>query len=183
MAGRLINVAQSAYQYPLLIKQLLHAPMVQAPHQQIIYRDLKRLTYTDLRDRIGRLANCLRMIGVRPGDTVGVMDWDSNRFLEAFFAVPMMGAILQTVNVRLSLEQITHTINHAGPSVLLVNDEFIELLQGIRPQLTTVRTFVVLTDRSEPSKGDIEFAGEYEELLAAASTGYDFPGFDENTQA
>jgi fatty-acyl-CoA synthase len=183
MAGRLIGVARAAYQYPLLIKQLLHAPMVQNPDQQIVYRDLRRLKYTDLRDRIGRLANLLKMLGVRPGDTVGVMDWDSNRFLEAFFAVPMMGAILQTVNVRLSPEQITYTINHAGASVLLVNDEFVGLVQGIKSQLDKVRTFVVLTDRPEPAKGDIEFAGEYEELLAAASADYDFPDFDENTQA
>jgi fatty-acyl-CoA synthase len=183
MAGRLISVARSAYQYPLLIKQLLHAPMLQTPDQQIVYRDLRRLTYTDLRDRIGRLANCLKMLGVRPGDTVGVMDWDSNRFLEAFFAIPMMGAILQTVNVRLSPEQVTYTINHAGASVLLVNDEFIGLLQSIKSQLNKVRTFVVLSDRPEPAKGDIEFTGEYEELLAAASPEYDFPDFDENTQA
>ena len=183
MAGRLIGVARAAYQYPLLIKQLLHAPMVQSPDQQIVYRDLRRLTYTELRDRIGRLANCLKMLGVRPGDTVGVMDWDSNRFLEAFFAIPMMGAILQTVNVRLSPEQIKYTINHAGASVLLVNDEFIGLLQGIKSQLNKVRTFVVLTDRPEPVKRDIDFAGEYEHLLAAASPEYDFPDFDENTQA
>src|SRR5262249_51182374 len=183
MVGRLIEAARSAYQYPLVIKQLLHAPMVQAPDQQIVYRDLRRLTYADLHDRIGRLANCLKMLGVRPGDTVGVMDWDSNRFLEAFFAVSMMGAILQTVNVRLSPEQITYTINHAGPSVLLVNDEFVELVQSIKSQLDKVRTFVVLTDRPAPVKGDIEFAGEYEELLAATSADYDFPDFDENTQA
>ena len=183
MAGKLIGVARAAYQYPLLIKQLLHAPMVQNPDQQIVYRDLRRLKYSELHDRIGRLANLLKMLGVRPGDTVGVMDWDSNRFLEAFFAVPMMGAILQTVNVRLSPEQITYTINHAGASVLLVNDEFVGLVQGIKSQLDKVRTFVVLTDRPEPAKGDIGFAGEYEELLAAASADYDFPDFDENTQA
>src|SRR5262245_14793780 len=183
MAGKLIGVARAAYQYPLLIKQLLHAPMVQNPDQQIVYRDLRRLKYTELHDRIGRLANLLKMLGVRPGDTVGVMDWDSNRFLEAFFAVPMMGAILQTVNIRLSPEQITYTINHAGASVLLVNDEFVGLVQGIKSQLDKVRTFVVLTDRPEPAKGDIGFAGEYEELLAAASADYDFPDFDENTQA
>ena len=183
MAGRLIDAARSAYRYPLLIKQLLHTPMVQSPGQQIVYRDLKRLTYVDLRDRIGRLAKALDKLGVRPGDTVGVMDWDSHRFLEAFFAIPMMGAVLQTVNVRLSPEQITHTINHAGASVLLVNDEFVGLVQGIKSQLNKVRTFVVLSDWSRPEKGGIEFAGEYEELLAAASSDYDFPDFDENTQA
>jgi len=183
MVGRLIDVAQSAYQYPLLIKQLLHTPMVQAPDQQIVYRDLRRFTYTELHDRIGRLANSLAKLGVRPGDTVGVMDWDSNRFLEAFFAIPMMGAVLQTVNVRLSPEQVTYTINHAGTSVLLVNDEFVGLVQDIKSQLNKVRTFVVLTDRPEPARGEVEFAGEYEELLAAASPEYDFPDFDENTQA
>ena len=105
MNGRMIAVTPSAYRYPLLIKQLLHAPMMQAPKREIVYRDLKRLTYAELRDRIGRLASALAAIGVRPGDTVGVLDWDSNRYLEAFFAIPMMGAVLQTVNVRLSPEQ------------------------------------------------------------------------------
>src|SRR5215471_5702248 len=107
--GRIIAGAKSAYHYPLLIKQLWHAPLLQAPDQEIIYRDLRRFTYRDLRERIGRLASALHKLGVRPGDTVGVLDWDSHKFLEAFFAIPMMGAVLQTVNVRLSPEQITYT--------------------------------------------------------------------------
>jgi fatty-acyl-CoA synthase len=119
MNGRLIPVTPSAYQYPLLIKHLLHAPLMQAPKQEIIYRDLRRLTYAELSDRIIRLASALAKVGVRPGDTVGVLDWDSNRFLEAFFAIPMMGAVLQTVNVRLSPEQIAYTIDHAGSSTLM----------------------------------------------------------------
>jgi acyl-CoA synthetase (AMP-forming)/AMP-acid ligase II len=60
----------------------------------------------ELRERVGHLASALAGMGVRPGDTVGVLDWDSNRFLEAFFAVPMMGAVLQTVNVRLPPERV-----------------------------------------------------------------------------
>ena len=130
MAARMIAVTPSAYAYPLLIKHLLHTPLMQAPQQEIVYRDLKRFSYADLRDRIGRLARALAGMGVRPGDTVGVLDWDSNRFLEAFFAIPMMGAVLQTVNVRLSPEQIAYTIDHAGSSTLLVNDEFADLLHS-----------------------------------------------------
>ena len=118
-----------------------------------------------------------------PGDTVGVLDWDSNRFLEAFFAIPMMGAVLQTVNVRLSPEQIAYTINHAGASTLLVNDEFVGLLEGLKPQLPKVKTLVVMSDRPAPQTGGLSFVGEYEDLLAAASPDYDFPDFDENTQA
>ena len=183
MTARLIQVAKSAYQYPLLIKQLWHAPLLQAPDQEIVYRDLKRFTYRDLRERVGCLASCLHKLGVRPGDTVGVLDWDSNRFLEAFFAIPMMGAVMQTVNVRLSPEQITYTIDHAGSSVLLVNDEFVELLSGIKARLPKVKQLVLMSDKHPARKGDLSFVGEYEELLASASPDYDFPDFDENAQA
>jgi fatty-acyl-CoA synthase len=183
MTGRVIAAAKSAYQYPLIIKHLWHAPLLQAADQEIVYRDLKRFTYRELRRRVGRLASALAGIGVRPGDTVGVLDWDSNRFLEAFFAVPMMGAVLQTVNVRLPLEQIAYTINHAGSSVLLVNDEFVPLLQGLMPQLSKVKKRVVMSDRSVPQTENLSFDGEYEALLAASSPDYLFPDFDENTQA
>ena len=114
MTGRLITTAKSAYQYPLILKQLWHAPILQAAGSGNRLSGLKRFTYRDIRERIGRLASALQQVGVRPGDTVGVLDWDSNRFLEAFFAIPMMGAVLQTVNVRLSPEQIAYTINHAS---------------------------------------------------------------------
>jgi fatty-acyl-CoA synthase len=183
MNERKIPVTPSAYSYPLLIKQLLYAPLAQTPRQEIVYRDLKRLSYTELDDRIGRLASALAKIGVEPGDTVGVLDWDSNRFLEAFFAIPMMGVVMQTVNVRLSQEQIAYTIDHAGASTLLVNDEFVELVESILPQLPKVKTLVVMSDRQTPKTGDLRFVGEYEELLAAARPGYDFPDFDENVQA
>jgi fatty-acyl-CoA synthase len=183
MVGRLIQVARSAYQYPLILKQLLHTPLTQAQDQEIVYRDRTRLAYRQLGERIGRLASAMQKLGVKPGDTVGVLDWDSNRFLEAFFAIPMMGAVLQTVNVRLSPEQIAYTINHAEASTLLVNDEFVGLLEGLKPQLPKVRTLVVLSDRPSPETGSLSFAGEYESMLAAASPEYDFPDLDENTQA
>ena len=160
-----------------------HTPLLQAPDQEIVYRDLKRFTYSGIRERIGRLASALERMGVRAGDTVGVLDWDSNRFLEAFFAIPMMGAVLQTVNVRLSPEQIVYTINRAGSSTLLVNDEFVGLLEGLRPQLVKVQRLVVMSDRPAPQTGGLPFVGEYEALLAAASPDYDFPDFDEDTQA
>ena len=183
MTGRLIQGASSAYGFPLIFKHLWHAPLLQAADQEIVYRDLRRFTYREIRARIGRLASALSRLGVQPGDTVGVLDWDSNRFLESFFAIPMMGAILQTVNVRLSPEQIAYTINHAGCTTLLVNDEFVGLLEGLKPQLPKVKTLVVMSDRPAPQTGGLSFVGEYEELLAARSPDYDFPDFDENVQA
>ena len=183
MVGRLIQTAKSAYQYPLIFKQLWHTPSVQAPDQEIVYRDLRRFTYRQIKQRIGRLASALSKAGVVPGDTVGVLDWDSHRFLEAFFAIPMMGAVLQTVNVRLSPEQIAYTIDHAGASTLLVNDEFVGLLEGLKSQLPKVKRLIVMSDRPAPQTGSLSFIGEYENLLAGAAPDYDFPDFDENTQA
>src|SRR5271167_3329733 len=183
VTGRLIQAASSAYQFPLLFKHIWNTPLLQARDQEVVYRDAKRFTYAEIWERINRLASALAAIGVQPGDTVGVLDWDSNRFLEAFFAIPMMGAVLQTVNVRLSPEQIAYTINHAKSSTLLVSDEFVGLLEGLRSQLPNVERLVVMSDRPSPQTGDLLFVGEYEALLAAASPDYDFPDFDENTQA
>jgi fatty-acyl-CoA synthase len=91
--------------------------------------------------------------------------------------------VLQTVNVRLSPEQIAYTIDHAGSSTLLVNDEFVDLVHSILPKLSKVKRLVVLTDRKAPATGKLEFVGEYEELLGAASPDFEFNDFDENAQA
>jgi acyl-CoA synthetase (AMP-forming)/AMP-acid ligase II len=173
--------APEAYAYPLLIKQLLHAPRATALAQEIVYADKRRLTYAEFFERLGRYGHLLAHLGVARGETVAVMDWDSHRYLESFFAVPMYGAVLQTVNVRLSPEQIAYTLNHAGASVVLVNAEFLPLLEQIRGELKTVRRYVLLTDEATAPPAD--FAGEYETLLAAARADYEFPDFDENTRA
>ena len=102
----LIERTPEAYSYPLLIKQLLHAAMASHPDQEIVYAQQRRHTYRDLQQRINRLGNTLRALDLQPGNTVAVMDWDSHRYLECFFAVPMLGCVLQTVNVRLSPEQV-----------------------------------------------------------------------------
>ena len=162
--------APSAYAYPLLIKQLLHTPFLQAPDQEIVYRGQVRMTYTTLRERIARLANGLSQLGARHGSTVAVMDWDSHRYLECYFAVPMMGAVLQTVNVRLSHDEIAYTINHAGAEILFVHTDFLPVVEAIKDQLETVRTFVWIDEEgSEACAHSIPFATEYEAMLAASS--------------
>lgn len=178
----LIEHTAAAYAYPLLIKQLLHTPLATCPEQEIIYRDQQRYTYWTLRHRIGQLASALTRLGVAPGDTVAMMDWDSHRYLESYFAVPMMGTVLMTVNVRLSPDQIAYTLNHSGAKAVLVNAEFLPVLQAIRPHLEHAQVFVLIDDAgsTELPSG---FAGEYEALLATSSPDYVFPDFDENTRA
>src|SRR5436190_23470184 len=98
MPENLIDSTPEAYSYPLLVKHLLTAALVNRPGQEIVSSDGGRYTLLDFRERISRLAGGLANLGVQPGDTVGVMDWDTPRYLEAYFAVPMMGAVLHTLN-------------------------------------------------------------------------------------
>lgn len=185
MPVKLVPVTPSAYTYPLLIKHLLHQPLANNPTQEICYRGQRRHSYQTFAMRIGQLANALTALGVEAGSTVAVMDWDSHRYLECFFAVPMLGAILQTVNVRLNPEQILYTLNHAEADVVLVNSEFLPLLATLAGQLSRVKTFVLLHDDDTAAAPEttLPLAGEYEALLAAQPTRFDFPDFDENAQA
>jgi fatty-acyl-CoA synthase len=176
------GAATSAYAYPLLIKQLWHAPLRHAAAQEIVH-GTRRTSYRELHRRVGRLASALAALDVRFGDTVAVMDWDSQRYLECYYAVPMMGAVLLTVNVRLAPEQILYTLNHSGASVLLVHDDFLPLLEEVAPRLESVRCVVRMGDVAAPPATALAFAGEYEALLERACAEYPFPDFDEQTRA
>ena len=171
------------YQYPLIIKKLLNTPLINSPDREIVYSDRHRYTYIDLNERIGMLANGLAKLGIKPGDTVAVFDYDSHRYLECFFAVPMMGAVLQTVNWRLSADQIRYTINHAGAKVIIINSDFIPLLETIRQKLDTVKTLItIVEDESQPDT-KLTPDAEYEDLLNSVSSSYAFEDLDENTKA
>jgi fatty-acyl-CoA synthase len=128
------NIYQSgeSYQYPLIIKKLLGTPILNSPDREIVYRDKSRYTYRTLNERINRLACGLEKLDVGQGDTVAVFDYDSYRYLECFFAIPMMGAVMQTINWRLSTEQILYTIQHAEAKIILINADFLPILESIR---------------------------------------------------
>lgn len=174
--------APEAYAFPLLVKQLWPMPLMNYPDQEIVYRDSLRMSYRQCRERVGRLAFALASLGVHHGDTVAVMDWDSHRYLEAFYAVPMMGAVLQTVNIRLAPDQLLYTLNHARPKVLLLNEDFLPVYEEIRSRLESVRAVVWLADSGKAAPAGLA-AGEYEALIGAAPPGFAFPDFDENTRA
>ncbi len=183
MSSNLIQCTASAYAYPLIIKNLLQAPVVNNPHQEIVYRDRVRINYSRFKQRICRLANALAELGVRAGDTVAVMDWDSHRYLECFYAIPMLGAVLHTVNIRLSTEQILYTIDHAEDDYILVHEDFLPQLEQIKGRIDTVKGYILLQESGHSPETSLEFVGEYEAMLSRAGDVYDFPDFDENTRA
>ncbi|MGO4330566.1 fatty acid--CoA ligase [Cupriavidus sp. 2TAF22] len=183
MQDNLVIPTQSAYAYPLLVKQLLINSLSLHGDQEISYRGQMRYTFRDFRRRIGQLASALTSLGAGHGTTVAVMDWDSHRYLECYFGVPMMGATLFTVNVRLSPQQILYTLNDAGADVILFHPDFAPVLEEIRGQLTGNPRLVLMADGEAAPALTLPLAGEYEALVDAASPDFAFPDFDENTKA
>ncbi len=185
MSVRKIERASSACDYPLLIKKMLRHPLIHTPNQEIVYQSSMRYDYTTFRQRIARLANALEKLGVEQGNIIGIMDWDSHRYLEAFFAIPMMGSVLHTVNIRRSPEHLLYTVNHAENSLLLVHEDFLPLLESVRDKLNPNIQIILLSDKKESGENlsPLTIAGEYENLLAQSSTEYSFPEFEEDAVA
>lgn len=180
---KILPPTDEAYAYPLLIKRILADSLKYEPNNEIVYRDLTRYNYFELNKRIRKLANVLTNLGIRAGDTVAVLDYDSPRYLELYFAIPMIGAILHTVNYRLSPEQVLYTMNHAEDKIVFTNTDFFPLLKGIKGKLTVSTPCILMTDSGELPDEEMNISGEYEDLLKSASDVYDFPDFDENSVA
>ena len=181
MALRFADPAPDAYAYPLLIRQLLQSALDVRSGREIVGSDGRRHDYETLAHRVGRLAAVLAAHGVDQGDVVAVMDWDSHRYLEAYFAIPMMGAVLQTVNVRLSRDQIAYTLKDTRPRAVIVHADFIEDLLALRPALAPDCVVITCHD-GQPASLD-GAAGDYERLLSAGTEVFPFVDFDENALA
>jgi fatty-acyl-CoA synthase len=161
----------------------LHFPARYTPEKEIVYRDKVRYDYRELMRRINRLASGLSAIGVGPGDVVAVLDWDSHRYLECYFAVPMLGAVLHTVNIRLAPSQMLYTMKHAEDVVVLVHEDFLPVVEGIKDELKTVRKWVLLKDGETMPDTSVPINVEYERLLESSSDRYEFDDFDEDSMA
>ncbi len=161
-----------AYSFPLMIRRLLPATVAATTE---IVSDGRRFGYTDLLERIHRLASGLYRSGVRPGDTVAVMDWDSHRYLECYFAIPMLGAILQTVNVRLPGDVLAFTLRQSGATTLLYHHDFASLVAAVLPALPAIGTAVTFGKDAE--------ADGFEALIDEGDPTFVFVDFDENAIA
>ena len=140
-----------------------------------------RAPYTEIVPRIDRLARALRKLGVESGDRVATFAWNSQRHFECYFAIPCIGAVLHTVNLRLFPDQIAYVINHAEDRIVFVDDTLAPALAKLAPKLPHVEHFVVIGDGPT---GDLPRTLRYEELLADAGDGaFDYPEIPERQAA
>jgi fatty-acyl-CoA synthase len=171
------------HDHPLTLQLVLERMRrLYADSEVVGVRDGKRshVGYAALSERVDRLCRALAGLGVKPGDRVATFAWNSPEHLEAYLAVPCMGAVLHTVNVRLFPDQLAYVVNHAEDGVILVDDSLVGVLEELVPRLEPVRHYVVIGDGPAGSLPD---ALRYEELLAGSEPGYDYPHVDDGQAA
>ena len=139
-----------------------------------------RMRFGEVAARADRLAAALAGLGVKPGDRVATFSWNNRQHLEAYLAVPCMGAVLHTLNIRLFAEQLTYIVNHAEDSVIVVDGSLVPVLAELAPSFETVRHYVVIGDEDASALPD---ALRYEQLLADAEPSFDYPELDDRQAA
>ena len=169
----------------LLISGLIEHAETYHTDSQIISRTVEgpihRYTLKDAANRSRKLANALDQLGLKQGDVVGTLAWNTFRHFELYFGVSGIGCVVNTINPRLFPEQLTYIINHAENQYLFVDLSFVGLLESISHSLETVKGIIVLTDKEHMPETTLKDVMCYEELIADESEEYHWPDFDENT--
>ena len=140
----------------------------------------ERISYAEIGDRVDRLAAGLKSLGVDQGDRVATFAWNTQRHFEVYLAVPCMGAVLHTVNVRLFEEQLEYVVNHAEDTVMFVDPRLVEPLSKLAPRFEHVRHYVVMGDADTSALPD---AVSYEELIGSQEPGFDYPALEDRQAA
>ncbi len=171
---------------PLLVSSVIDFAAETYPNVEIVSQTveggLHRYGYAAARERIGRLANALIGLGIKPGDRVATLAWNGYRHFELYYAVAGIGAVCHTINPRLFPEQIAYIANHAEDTALFFDLTFLPLLEKIAPALKTTRTYVLMTDSAHmPAESAMQGLYCYEDLLADNSPGLTWPEFDEHS--
>ena len=170
---------------PLLMSNILDRGATVAPNEEIVTlteTGVRRQSYRETRDRAHQLAHALAGAGIKVGDRVGTFMWNGSRHLEAYHAVAGMGAVLHTLNVRLSPKDLEYIINHAEDQIIIVDADVLPLLEVLNGKIPTVRKIVVATeDGFEGWSTQLPDAVDYEAFINGQPTHYEWPQIDENS--
>ena len=170
---------------PLLISSILDHAAKYHGGTEIVSRTvegpLHRYTYADAAVRAKKLAQALRRLGIGDGDRVATLAWNGYRHFELYYGVSGMGAVCHMVNPRLFSGQISYILNHAEDKIVFADLTFVQLLEEIAPEATSVKAFVVMTDEANMPDTSLPNVHCYETLLAAEDGDCEWPQFDENT--
>ncbi|HCO44036.1 MAG TPA: hypothetical protein DIT63_07975, partial [Gammaproteobacteria bacterium] len=169
--------------YPLTLTSILKRAKDLFADGEIVTREpggVHRYTYGEFYDRVLRLMGALKAAGVKPGDRVATFAWNRYQHLELYFAVPCLGAVLHTLNIRLSTDQLTYLVNHAEDQMIFVDESLADQLVPLQEHCKGVERFVVMREGGNETFG-LRGETEYEDFLASGTPVTELPELDENT--
>src|ERR1700730_14020415 len=172
--------------YPLTVQHMLWRIERLFAKKEIVTKredELHRYTYADFGRRVHQVANLLNRLGVQPGDRVATLAWNNYRHLELYYAIPCMGAVLHTLNLRLFPDQLEFTIRDADDTVLFVDATLLPVLNRVAGRIPSVRTIVVMSDGGPLPEHGLGELLDYETLMAAEKADFSWPRLDELSAA
>ena len=170
MSGALPGLMQD--DFPLTLHHIRRRMTTASPEASvstlIAPGEVQRATFAEVSGRIDRLARVLERLGVEQGQRIATFAWNNQRHFELYFAIPCVGAVLHTLNIRLFEEQLTYIVNHAEDRVIFVDDSLVPVLEKLAPTFETVEHYVVMGDGDA---GSLPNVLRYEELMEEAGDG------------
>ena len=171
--------------YPLTLQHALNRAVRLFGRKEIVTQTegaSHRYTYREWGKRTAQLANALAKAGVEPGERIATFAWNNYRHLELYYAVPCMGAVLHTLNIRLFAEQLIYIINNAEDKIIFVDGDLVPLLEKLADQLPAIKLYVIMGDAPQGA-GTLHPSVDYEAFIGDQPTTYDWPQLDENSAA
>ena len=172
--------------YELTLDKILYRAIDQFPDVEVVYKDQVRYNYREFYRRVKLLASALEAIGLKDGAKIATAEWNTHRHFEAYFAIPMMGNVLHTINVAIAPMDIGYILSHAGDDAIMINEDFLPFLNVLKDYAKTIKKVIILTDKKdfEPPKIEGIEVYEYEFLLRDyGDESYEFPELSEDTVA
>ncbi|CAM4218041.1 long-chain-fatty-acid--CoA ligase [Bacillus manliponensis] len=156
------------------------------PNQEILYRNndgFQKYTYKDAYTRMMKIANFLEnKLGVHSGDRLGVLDWNSHRHFELYFAIPGIGATMLQMNLRIAVDDLSYIVNHGQAKYLFVDESLLPIAEALAPSLETVKGFIIMSNKPRKEiKTTLSPIYHFEEMIEEESDSYDWPMIDETT--
>ena len=171
--------------YQLTLQHFYNRAVRIFPRKEIVTQTdtgLHRYTFGEWGKRTAQLANALHRAGVKEGDRIATFGWNTYRHLELYFAIPCIGAVLHTLNIRLFADQLAYIVNNAEDSMIFVDGDLVPILEGLADRLTTVKQYVIMGE-APSATGKLQPSVDYETFIAGQPVQYDWPQLDENTAA
>tara|TARA_B100000700_G_scaffold250221_1_gene280776 strand:- start:17783 stop:19423 length:1641 start_codon:yes stop_codon:yes gene_type:complete len=178
------NMRGLMQEWPLLVHTFIDHAKIHHGEREIVTRrvegDIHSTNYSEIHSRSKKFAKALKELGVKKGDVVGTLAWNTNRHLESWYGITGLGAIYHTLNPRLFAEQLDYIINHADNKFIISDVSFVEILENLQDKISNVQGFIFLCEKADLPESKLKNVYSYEELVSSQDDNFEWVKLEEN---